>query len=121
MANVNTGQTITDEAGGSPDYVRIRNQSLAPVSLSGVTLARKRHDNASDIYHFPDDRVLQPGDSHEYMVRIRYRQPLEKATLHMTTEGLYIEFDEPQKSIAAGQFAAWYDGDELVGSGVISA
>jgi len=52
-------------------------------------------------------------------VRIRYRQPLQKATLHFREKGMYIVFDEPQRGIASGQFAAWYDGDELVGSGVI--
>ena len=52
-------------------------------------------------------------------MRIRYRQPLQGATLHMRPNGMYILFDEPQRGIAPGQFAAWYDGDELVGSGVI--
>jgi len=33
--------------------------------------------------------------------------------------GLYIVFDELQRGIAPGQFAVWYDGDELIGSGVI--
>jgi tRNA-specific 2-thiouridylase len=51
--------------------------------------------------------------------RIRYRQPLTKATLHPTSTGLYMVFDQPQTAIAAGQFAAWYLKDELIGSGVI--
>ena len=51
--------------------------------------------------------------------RIRYRQPLAKATLHPTSTGLYMVFDQPQSAIAAGQFAAWYLQDELIGSGVI--
>lgn len=49
-------------------------------------------------------------------VRIRYRQPLQDAVL----DGNIITFDQPQRGITAGQFAAWYDGDELVGSGVIA-
>jgi tRNA-specific 2-thiouridylase len=53
------------------------------------------------------------------MVRIRYRQPLQGAELIMESDGLYILFDEPQRGITAGQFAAWYDGDNLAGSGVI--
>ena len=52
--------------------------------------------------------------------RIRYRQPLQDATLFMRDQGAYILFDQPQRGITPGQFAAWYDGDELVGSGVIS-
>ena len=59
------------------------------------------------------------GDSRRYSVRIRYRQALQEAELICRQEGLYIIFDEPQRGIAAGQFAAWYDGEVLVGSGVI--
>lgn len=60
---------------------------------------------------------ISPDKPHEgeYAFRIRYRQPLQKGRL----EGNRIIFDEPQRGITAGQFAAWYDGDELVGSGVI--
>jgi tRNA-specific 2-thiouridylase len=54
------------------------------------------------------------------MARIRYRQPLEEATLHKTVNGLYVIFKNPQSAITEGQFAAWYDGDECLGSGVIS-
>ena len=64
-------------------------------------------------------RRLETGESGRFAVRIRYRQPLQQATLHMREDAAYILFDEPQRGIAAGQFAAWYDGDELVGSGVI--
>ena len=62
---------------------------------------------------------MQIGEERRYDVRIRYRQPLQKATLLRREDGLYILFDEPQRGIAAGQFAAWYEGDNLVGSGVI--
>jgi tRNA-specific 2-thiouridylase len=62
---------------------------------------------------------MQEGERRRYQVRIRYRQPLQQAELIRRSEGLYILFDEPQRGIAAGQFAAWYDGEELAGSGVI--
>ena len=67
-----------------------------------------------------EDLKLLPGDSTRYQVRIRYRQILEEATLYQTSEGFYILFDRPQKSVAAGQFAAWYQGEELIGSGAIA-
>jgi tRNA-specific 2-thiouridylase len=51
--------------------------------------------------------------------RIRYRQTLASATLHPTAAGMYLVFDAPQSAIAAGQFAAWYLDNELIGSGVI--
>jgi tRNA-specific 2-thiouridylase len=56
------------------------------------------------------------GNQKHTRVRIRYRQPLQNAVLE---DGLIV-FDTPQRGITAGQFAAWYDGDELVGSGVIA-
>lgn len=54
------------------------------------------------------------------LVRIRYRQPLQKATLLKNDTGCYILFEHKQKGIAPGQFAAWYNGEELLGSGVIT-
>lgn len=62
---------------------------------------------------------MQPGERRRFRVRIRYRQPLQGAELVVRDEGGYLLFDEPQRSVTAGQFAAWYDGDTLVGSGVI--
>jgi tRNA-specific 2-thiouridylase len=66
------------------------------------------------------DRKLKIGETAQYMARIRYRQKLEACSLHKKSDGLYIIFDRPQRSVTPGQFAAWYDGEELVGSGVIN-
>ena len=65
------------------------------------------------------DLNMESGESRDYMVRIRYRQPLQKARLFCCNNGMYIIFDKLQRGIAPGQFAAWYDNDELIGSGVI--
>ena len=71
--------------------------------------------------HWVDpDRSLGLEETLRCQVRIRYRQPLQQATLFSREQGLYIRFDEPQRGITAGQFAALYDGEELIGSGVIS-
>ena len=75
---------------------------------------------SADEHWIRDDLKLREGDRRSFRARIRYRQPLEACTLHKKPEGLYIIFDRPQKSITPGQFAAWYDGEELVGSGVIN-
>jgi tRNA-uridine 2-sulfurtransferase len=66
------------------------------------------------------DLALQTGESRKYKARIRYRQALASCTLYKREEGLYIIFDEPMKSITPGQFAAWYNDEELIGSGVIN-
>ena len=74
-----------------------------------------------EIHWIRPDQAMQPGQERRYRVRIRYRQPLQDATLVMRKSGLYILFDRPQRSITAGQFAAWYTPDgEMLGSGVIS-
>lgn len=73
-----------------------------------------------DISWLRTDMTLKEGEKKEYSVRIRYRQELRKATLLKKTGGLYIVFPTPEKSIAKGQFAAWYIDDELIGSGAIS-
>lgn len=73
----------------------------------------------SEIHWIREDLKLDVGESMETMVRIRYRQALEKARLIMEADGLYVLFDKPQKGVTPGQFAAWYIGEELLGSGVI--
>ena len=73
-----------------------------------------------EVHWIRPDLVLKPGESRRQRVRIRYRQPLQSATLFMREDGLYILFDSPQRGISAGQFAVWYDGEEMIGSGVIS-
>jgi len=73
-----------------------------------------------EIHWIRPDLALEIGGSASYMVRVRYRQPLQAATLYRLEEGLFIDFDKPQQSVTPGQFAAWYDGDEVIGSGAIS-
>lgn len=80
---------------------------------------RALHIVENEIHWVRPDVAMKAGERRRYSVRIRYRQPLQGAELIRTEGGLYIRFDEPQRGITAGQFAAWYDGDELVGSGVI--
>jgi tRNA-uridine 2-sulfurtransferase len=74
----------------------------------------------TELHWVRTDLALANGESMEVKARIRYRQPLQKATLHQFENGMYISFEEPQSAITEGQFAAWYLEDELIGSGVIS-
>ncbi|GAB5399673.1 MAG: tRNA 2-thiouridine(34) synthase MnmA [Aureisphaera sp.] len=73
-----------------------------------------------EIHWIREDLTLTDGEKMEVMARIRYRQPLEKATLYQTISGLYVIFEKSQSAITEGQFVAWYNDDELLGSGVIS-
>ncbi len=81
---------------------------------SGLFIAK------NDIHWIRPDLELKAGAKEHYLVRIRYRQSLQQATLYNFDEGIYIIFNEPQRGVTSGQFAAWYKDDELLGSGVIS-
>ena len=72
-----------------------------------------------DIHWIRTDLALSLHQTMEVAVRIRYRQPLQKATLYLTNSGLYVDFSTAQSAITSGQFAAWYLDDELIGSGEI--
>ncbi|HBS52923.1 MAG TPA: tRNA 2-thiouridine(34) synthase MnmA [Flavobacterium sp.] len=74
----------------------------------------------AELHWVRTDLALANGESMQVMARIRYRQPLQKATLYQFESGMYVAFDEPQSAITEGQFVAWHIGDELIGSGVIS-
>lgn len=84
-------------------------------------LLRKALKISSDEVHWiREDLKMDPGEMRSYKVRIRYRQPLQSATIYQRGDYLYIVFDEHQRGISAGQFAVWYDADgEMIGSGVI--
>lgn len=73
-----------------------------------------------DVHWIREDIPMRVGEIRRYRVRIRYRQPLQGAFLIMRENGLYVLFDVPQRGITPGQFAVWYEGEEMLGSGVIS-
>ena len=73
-----------------------------------------------EVHWIREDLKLNAGEQLEVEARIRYRQPLEKATLIKEAQGMYVLFQNPQSAIAEGQFVAWYNNEELLGSGTIS-
>lgn len=72
-----------------------------------------------EIHWIREDLRMKAGEIRRYRVRVRYRQPLQDALLIQRESGLFILFDKPQRGITPGQFAVWYDRDEMIGSGVI--
>lgn len=88
-------------------------QNHAGLYRRGLFIARNH------IHWVRPDLEITIGQKEDFLVRIRYRQPLQRATLHRNEDGMYIIFENPQRGITAGQFAAWYRGEELIGSGVI--
>lgn len=72
-----------------------------------------------EVHWIREDLEMKPGESREYSLRIRYRQNLKEGKIYATNQGIYMVFKELAWGITPGQFATWYDGDKLIGSGVI--
>jgi tRNA-specific 2-thiouridylase len=75
--------------------------------------------NNGEVHWIRSDLALETGNSRRLRIRIRYRQPLQNGVMYQRSNGMFIVFDQPQRGITPGQFAAWYEGEELTGSGVI--
>ena len=73
-----------------------------------------------EVHWIREDLRHIEGTEMKVMARIRYRQPLQKASLILQADGLYVQFDQLQSAITSGQFVAWYEDEELLGSGVIA-
>ena len=72
-----------------------------------------------DVHWVLPSHKMEIGETRKYLLRFRYRQPLQTGNVKMTEEGLTLTFDTPQKGITAGQFATLYDENKLVASGPI--
>lgn len=60
----------------------------------------------------------QPG--HTYQVRTRYRAPLVECTVsHIKNSETTITLADPERAITPGQSAVLYDGDRVVGGGIV--
>lgn len=53
------------------------------------------------------------------LAQVRYRQDPVPARVSLSDDGFELEFDEPMFAVAPGQSAVLYDGDRLLGGGVI--
>lgn len=62
-----------------------------------------------------------PAASSTLQARVRYRAPLVSATVNKMIDGRYrVELAQPQRALALGQSTVLYDGDRVVGGGVVS-
>jgi tRNA-specific 2-thiouridylase len=76
--------------------------------------------DTGSLHFLRPDLSEQDLEGKEYNIRIRYRQPLQRGSIHIREGDVYILFNEMQRGITPGQFAAIYDGEELIASGVIA-
>ena len=78
---------------------------VAPRASLGV-----RHITAAGRLHVPVTRAV---------AKLRYRSTPVRARVEPIEDGFELELDEPVEAVAAGQVAVLYDGDAVVGAGVI--
>ncbi|HCC83271.1 TPA: tRNA 2-thiouridine(34) synthase MnmA [Candidatus Uhrbacteria bacterium] len=108
--------------GGTPYYVVERkpetNEVIVAVGEDDPALYRLVL-RASNVTETIDGNLLKYLDK-KITGRIRYRQPLAACVVIETEPGVInVVFDEPQRAVAPGQFIAFYEGEELLGSAVI--
>ncbi|MFM7840054.1 MAG: aminomethyltransferase beta-barrel domain-containing protein, partial [Chitinophagaceae bacterium] len=53
------------------------------------------------------------------VTKIRYRDPGTTSTLYPDPAGVKVQFAEPAKGIAPGQSAVFYEGEDVIGGGII--
>jgi tRNA-specific 2-thiouridylase len=72
-------------------------------------------------FHWVRKYELAEDSIQEFQIRIRYRQALQKGKLIRCDDAFYVLFEEAQRGITKGQFAAFYlKSGELVASGIIA-
>ena len=61
-----------------------------------------------------------PAREFEAGVKIRYRSAAARALVRTNDGGVEVQFQRPQRAIAAGQAVVFYRNDEVLGGGIIS-
>ena len=77
----------------------------------------RRELTAGDVNMISTERLTEPT---RVLAKIRYRHREQPAVAWQDQDGmLHVRFDEPQRAITKGQAVVMYDGDTVVGGGVI--
>ncbi len=102
---------------GTPMFVKSKDASSGRVVLSSNDALLERRVTVNEVNWIATDHIDSPL---RCAVKIRYAAKPAAATLHPVENGrILIEFDEPQRAPASGQSAVFYDGETVIGGGVI--
>lgn len=108
-----------DIGGGLPYYVvgkdMEKNEVYATTDLNDEMLWKK--DIILESVHWING-LPKNGN---YKARIRHRAPLEDAELSVNDQGVRLVLKNEQRAVAAGQSVVLYDGDTVLGGGIIAA
>jgi tRNA-specific 2-thiouridylase len=97
-----------------PMYVCGKNLRDNTVTLGDEELLYSKVLFAEDL-----NWIVPPSPVLRVKAKTRYRQPEQEATVWVQGGRMRVEFDAPQRAIAAGQAVVLYDGDAVVGGGTI--
>lgn len=102
---------------GKPAFVTAKSAAHNTVTLGENEDLFKRRLVATDINLIPFDRLDRPM---QLLAKARYRQEAAPARVEQTdAHTLVVEFETPQRAISPGQSLVLYDGDYVVGGGII--
>ncbi len=102
---------------GRPMYVCQKNAATGDVVLCDDEQLYSRTLTAKEVNFIPFDTLTAPM---RVQAKIRYAHTAAPATVTPTgADTVRVEFDQPQRAIARGQSVVFYDGDLLVGGGII--
>lgn len=111
-----------DIGGGDPYYViekRTETNELIVGSNFHPALFRKEL-TASQLNWFREPIAGVPFTG---TARLRHRQPVQRCTSTLVhkdaASNVTVVFDEPQRAVTPGQSIVFYDGDEMIGGGII--
>ena len=97
-------------------YVLGKNAADNTITLGGIEDLFRSSCTVRDANFLPFERLTAPI---RVTVKTRYAGAEQSAVISPCADGVLVEFDAPQKSITPGQSAVFYDGDIVVGGGII--
>ena len=105
-------------AAPAPVYVYAKSMADNTVYAGPEALLYSKAMTVRDINLLPYARLPGPVRA---MVKTRYRQAEQPAYIEQISDyEIHVEFDTPQRAVTRGQSAVFYDGDAVVGGGIIS-
>lgn len=101
----------------APMYVYKKDMESNKVILTDEAKLFSTALTARNINLIPFDRLSSPI---RVKAKVRYKQAEQLATIEQLDDNrIHVEFDAPQRAIAKGQSVVFYDGEYVVGGGII--
>ncbi len=110
---------IGSPGGGTPYFVASKDLASNRVIVAEANDAPELHRQEITVRDMRWISGEQPTFPLTCMARIRYRQPLQEATVTFHDSCFTIHFVHPQRAATPGQACVLYQGDVMLGGGII--